>query len=315
MQGIPILATVAALAIGAIAGALIPRAFEWSKNRRAKHEFVAFIQPTRFGRTYPRKVGSEVGLSVHRVLQQQAASCQRLTLRILPRLGEKAPRCHEATGRLIGLLDALSSCVWFCPGDSDTHVLERLIGRAVNHARGAISLTFGGFYDEALVLVRGVGEIANLLTLFHLKPESFDHWKSMEERARRREFSPYKVREELRKFDTPIRVSDEVYSGLSGRGVHANPGTSPQTYDLGRPKSGGYFQEVGFFICQNELATALTFLTFGATQLSGIDKPLKRRLLKAATDLISAAGRLGIDNEDEMWKDLGHEVRSNEAKK
>jgi hypothetical protein len=83
------------------------------------------------------------------------------------------------------------------------------------------------------VLTRGVGEIANLLSLFQ-SPE-----------------------EELGR---PIRVTSESYAELSGRNVHVSPKTSPQTYEpVGRPKGGGYYQDAGLMICQNELAKALTF--------------------------------------------------------
>jgi hypothetical protein len=229
-------------------------------GRRARRRFVQFVQPERSGSAPPPLSDANtegVGLLIHQFLRQQEEDCEEKSLGQLPRLGEKAPRCYEMTARVLALLDALSSCAWGCAkGD---HVLERLVARSVNHARAALRLALMGFYDEALVLTRGVGEIANLLSLFEAQSESFVRWKSLDERTRRREFSPGRVRTELETIGTPIRVPTETYAELSSRNVHVNPHTSPQTYDmLGRPKGGGYYQEAGLMICQNELAESLT---------------------------------------------------------
>ena len=68
---------------------------------------------------------------------------------------QKVPACYEMIGRCVGLLDAFSSCAWKCSeGD---HILERLVVRANNSARGAVRLGLMGFYDESLTLVRSVG--------------------------------------------------------------------------------------------------------------------------------------------------------------
>jgi hypothetical protein len=162
-----------------------------------------------------------------------------------------------------------------------------------------------GFYDEALVLTRSVGEIANLLSLFAERPDDFARWKTLDERARRREFAPVHVRTKLEEINTPMRIKSEAYAELSIRGVHVNPGTSPQTYDaIEMPKGAGYYQEAGLFICQNELAQALTFVMYASAQLSQLEKPLRLRMLNAGRDLIENTGRLGIDNIQEMWSDL-----------
>jgi len=254
--------------VGFLLGSVCTRLFSggaaWFFRRRARRRFVQFVQPERFTSALPPLPDTKsegVGISIHQVLRQQEQDCEEKSLLRLPHMGEKAPRCYEMTGRVFAVLDALSSCAWGCAqGD---HVLERLVARSVNHSRAAWKLALMGFYDEALVLTRGVGEIANLLSLFDARSESFAHWKSLDERTRRREFSPVRVRTELETIGTPIRVVSETYAELSSRNVHVNPSTSPQTYDmLGRPKGGGYFQEAGLLICQNELAESLTFVTY-----------------------------------------------------
>ena len=295
-----------AFLLGSICAHLFPYAATRLSSRRARRRFVQFVQPKRFGNTPPplSDAGTEgVGILIHQILRQQEEDCEKKSLGQLPRLGEKAPRCYEMTARVLALLDALSSCAWGCAeGD---HVLERLVARSVNHARAALRLALMGFYDEALVLTRGIGEIANLLSLFEARRESFARWKSLDERTRRREFSPVHVRTELETIGTPIRVTTEAYAELSSRNVHVNPRTSPQTYDiLGKPKGGGYYQDAGLMICQNELAEALTFVIYSAAQLSHLDQTLKKRMLLVGRDLILHTGSLGIENMQEMWAEL-----------
>lgn len=218
-------------------------------------------------------------------------------------MGEKAPGCYEMMGRCLGLLDAFSSCAWKCSeGD---HILERLVGRANNCARGALRLAFMGFYDESLTLIRSVGEIANLLSLFSERRELFDRWKALDERTRRQEFSPIKVRRALEEIGTPIRVSTSAYGELSSRSVHANPSTLPQAFDArARAKGGAYFQEAGLLVCLNELAQAVTFITYASGQLAHLDTSYKKRLFVAGRDLIENTGRVGVENLQEMWTEL-----------
>ena len=295
-----------ALLLGALCAHFFPLLAKQLSRRRARQRFIQFVAPEGTGAAFKPssvKEAREVGLLIHQVLMQQENDCEDISLEQLPRLGQKAPRCYEMTARVLALLDALSSCAWGCAkGD---HVLERLVGRSVNHSRAALRLMLMGFYDEALALIRGVGEIANLLSLFAERSESFARWKSLDERMRRREFSPAKVRAGLDSIGTPIRVTDEVYGELSGRNVHANPGTSPQTYNiLGIPKGGGHYQDAGLMICQNELAQSLAFVIYGAAKLSHVDQRLKKRMFWAGHDLALHTGGLNVANVDEMWADL-----------
>jgi hypothetical protein len=292
--------------LGVVCARLVPYAAAHASERRDRRRFVQFVQPKRFGSAPPPLADAVlhgVGLSIHQTLMQQDDNCEKTSLSRFPRLGEKTPRCYEMMGRVLALLDALSSCAWGCAeGD---HVLERLIGRSVNHARAGLRLALMGFYDEALALIRGVGEIANLLSLFEAKTGSFTRWKSLDERTRRREFSPANVRDKLEKIGTPIRVNTDKYAELSSRNVHVNPRTSPQAYDmLAIPKGGAYYQEAGLIICLNELALALTFVTYAAAKLSHVDQAMKQRMFVAGRDLILHTGRLGIENMQEMWAEL-----------
>jgi hypothetical protein len=219
---------------------------------------------------------------IHRVLKDQEDRCERYSAEQLPRMGQKAPACYEMMGRCLGLLDAFPSCAWKCSkGD---HILERLVVRANNSARGALRLALMGFYDESLTLTRSVGEIANLLSLFSERRELFDRWKTLDERSRRREFRPIKVRLALEEVGTPIRVSTSAYGELSSRAVHVNPGTAPQTFDLqDRAKGASYYQDAGLLVCLNELAQALTFITYASAQLSHLETSYRKGCSSRAT--------------------------------
>jgi hypothetical protein len=303
----------AGILIGAFVAFLVPRIAAWLVDRSARRRFVRYVQPTRYAQipSLSDADPEKIGLMTHHVMMEQEDRCKQKTLDQLPRLGAKAPRGYEMMGRCFALLDAFSSCAWVCSGGD--HVLERLAARALNNARAALRLTLMGFYDEAIALTRSVGEIANLLSLFAEQADSFTRWKSLDERTRRREFSPVNVRMRLEDLGTPMRIKSEVYAELSTRGVHVNPRTSPQTYDMIEiPKGGGYYQEAGLFICLNELAQALTFVMYASAQLSHLEKPLKKRMLEAGRDLIANTGRLGVDNIQEMWSDLKNAGQTSE---
>jgi|SRR5271169_902967 len=294
-----------AFIFGVLSAYLLPRLAVRISTYHARRLVMRFVQPERF-RKPPSPLSDTdtegIGLSIDHILRQQEEACEAKTQRTLPHQGT-APRCYEMTARVLAVLDALSSCGWGCSGGD--HVLERLIGRSVNHARAALRLALIGFYDEALVLARGVGEIANLLSLFETRSEAFARWKSLDERTRRREFSPLKVRDELKTIGTPIRVTPEAYAELSSRNVHVNPRTSPQAYDiLGIPKAGGYYQEAGWLACQNEVAKSLGFLIYSAAKLTHLDQPLKLRMLLVGRDLILNTGLVAIETMEEMWAEL-----------
>jgi hypothetical protein len=99
--------------------------------------------------------------------------------------------------RAVEILFDLSTCRSSCRGGD--HILENLLGRIVNHACGAIMLDAAGFHDEALNLVRSVGEITNLLAYFCLDPSSYRSWVVMSAEERKKKFSPLQVRTAIKK--------------------------------------------------------------------------------------------------------------------
>jgi len=92
------------------------------------------------------------------------AECATVTKKKLPKIGVKAPKCYEALGMALALLDCAGCCYWGCAkGD---HRLEFLLARAASSAYAGLSLAVRGYYDQALSSGRPLGEIANLIALF-----------------------------------------------------------------------------------------------------------------------------------------------------
>jgi hypothetical protein len=108
-----------AFLFGGLSAHLLPRVGVRLSTRRARRRVMQFVQPQGFGRPLPplsETDAEDIGLSIDHVLRQREEACEAKTLRRLRHLGEKAPRCHEMTARVLALLDALCSCAWGCPG-------------------------------------------------------------------------------------------------------------------------------------------------------------------------------------------------------
>src|SRR5687767_6395497 len=74
------------------------------------------------------------------------------------KLGQRVPASLDGLGTLMAFVYGLTTCGWGCKGGD--HQIELLLGRVVNQAISAHRLMRSGFYDEALMLIRGMGEIA-----------------------------------------------------------------------------------------------------------------------------------------------------------
>jgi hypothetical protein len=70
----------------------------------------------------------------------------------------------DAIGMSLNALYQVGTCYRGCRGSAG-HVLERLCGRAYNLGCAAFHLLMVGLYDEALGLVRSLGELTNLIGL------------------------------------------------------------------------------------------------------------------------------------------------------
>ena len=241
-----------------------------------------------------------IGTEFLDLLRQQERDCEAAFDRWIPGAGKKAPQTVEALGTALSYLDRIASCWWGC--DSGDHQRERLVGRATSNARATLLLLRAGHYDEALGVVRQMGEVANLLFLFIKSNVSFLEWRSASEKDRRRSFSPVKVRGKLESLRVPIPMDESLYSRLSGVSIHANPGTTPQSHNvLDMPTMGAYFQEAGALVVLNHLASLAAFtLWFGSTLLQ---QPADRATaLQTARRLVESIGGIDIETAGEYRK-------------
>lgn len=246
----------------------------------------------------PGELKIPVGADFLDLLRQQERSCEASFDSWLPHAGEKAPQTTESLGTALSYLDRIASCWWGCDGGD--HQRERLVGRAASNARAALILQRAGHYDEALGVVRQIGELANLLWLFMNSSESFLEWKNADERNRRGAFSAVRVRERLENVDALIPMGESLYRKLSGISIHANPDTTPQSHNvLAIPTMGAYFQEAGALAVLNHLSYLVAFpLLFGSTLLR---QPADRRVaLEAARRLIESTGAIDIEEAAEF---------------
>lgn len=227
------------------------------------------------------------GLEFLALISSQEVECQAETHAARSHLGTKAPRCLEELGTLLSLLDRLASCAWGCNGDP--HIVEYLTGRSTTLARGALRLSDAGYYDEALGLVRSLGEIANLLSLFSSDKTSFADWTAATRRDRIRRFGPAAVRQKLETLNAPAPVGADRYSALCELAAHVTPETRPQAHNpVLMPNLGAVFSRVGYLMVLNELAVPTVFVGLFASSLLQVPPEPKSRF--------AATGRAVAEN-------------------
>jgi len=221
---------------------------------------------------------------------EQEDECEGNSDQLILKLGVKAPQCLERLGTVLSLLDRLSSCWWGC--QNGDHLVEYLVGRAVNLARAAVRLMRFGFYDEALGLSRSIGEIANLLCLFFNDRESFAQWKAEQSSGGRSDFTPVRVRLKIEALNTgPVPVDKDHYGLLSEISTHVHPRINPQAHNLlGIPTAGGQIQESGIVVSLNEISLPITFIALYGTHLSSLDKDDKISILTVGRGLAESLG-------------------------
>lgn len=157
---------------------------------------------------------------------------------------------HTAMIRLIGtslcVLYQASTCHRGCNGGS--HLLERLAGRGHNLASAAFNLVREGAYDEALNLIRSLGELQNLVLLSAFDKKSFEEWLKADAKTRKRKFGPVHIRLLLEKAEgvPPLIVTEDWYGELCEKFVHVTTATAPNMHDDDRPRVGSFYQEKGF---------------------------------------------------------------------
>ncbi len=241
------------------------------------------------------------------LIWSQEDKCEETTAQQIPTMGVKAAQCLEQLGTVLSLLDRLATCHWGCrEGD---HIIEYLVGRGYSSARAGLRLLHFGFYDEALVMARNIGEIANLLFLFFNAPTEFEQWKQASERERRNNYSAYAVRMRLETLGVPLPVDQDRYSYLSGSATHVTPTTKPQSHNImGQPVLGAFFQEVGVLLALNEIAGTIAIIAISAAKLVQLDDTLRKYIGQEALKLLRSTGGIDIVHINETWRQLRQQL-------
>ena len=208
----------------------------------------------------------------------------------------------DALGTALSYLDRIASCWWGCR--NGLHIEERLLGKAVSNSSASLQLIRSGYYDEALGLIRQIGETTNLLCLFMQSPELNEKWKDASEKEVRQEFSPVKVRLKLEELPLPLPMDYDTYKLLSGQSVHVNPSTTPQSHNpFNLPTIGGYFQEAGALLSLNHLAGLVGWLLWIAVTL--IKPPTDQRaIIDASVALLRSIGGVNLNSVQEYFNKL-----------
>jgi hypothetical protein len=150
----------------------------------------------------------------------------------------------EFLGWALAALYEVGTCNRKCWGGP--HLLEALCVRVYNLGVSAYLLTARGFYDEALNLVRSVGEIGNLISLVASEDNIIPAWVGADKATRIREFGPGAVRRRLKQSKGVLIAPPDWYAEFCDAYTHPTPGIIPNMHNsTGLGYAGGVVQEEG----------------------------------------------------------------------
>jgi hypothetical protein len=203
--------------------------------------------------------------------------------------GRRFPRAVDLLGRTLEIVEKGACCYWGCK--NPTHDLERLASRVYNQATAALRLVRTGRYDEALSLIRSIGEFTNLLTLFALEPPKRMEWGNLDERKRRAEFAPAKVRITIEAKGIEPAMDVDEYGDLCEQAVHPTPVALPGAYNPARlPVLGGHLQPEGVIVVMCSLVRAIGRCAVVLSQLMSLPAEQATSLLALGTELEASLG-------------------------
>jgi hypothetical protein len=225
--------------------------------------------------------------------------------------GKRFPHAIDVLGRTLELVEKAACCYWGCKNPS--HDLERLAARIYSLAAGAIRLVRTGRYDEALMLIRSIGEFTNLLMLFALEPASRQKWATSDEQARRREFAPVRVRKLIESKGVDPAMDVDEYGHLSEYVVHPNPRVAPGVYNAARlPVLGGHLQPEGAVIAMASLAKAVGRCAVVLPALMRLPAEQAASLLSLGAELEGSLGGHTAATMRERLRNLAQEAPDHE---
>jgi hypothetical protein len=169
---------------------------------------------------------------------------------------------NDLIGTAMNVLYQAATCHRKCHGGA--HIFERLLGRAYNLSCGAYHLTIFGLYDEALNLIRSLGEIANLVMLSALDGPKMKEWLHATPKERRDNFSPVKIRLMLEAKGMEQCANHKWYQERSAGDTHITPNTQPNFHG-GAAFVGGRYEKEGMRKCfESMLYVSVTLAMFVA---------------------------------------------------
>lgn len=215
--------------------------------------------------------------------------CRKLSERYLTEVEDEFAEATRAFDALLNHFYLFTCCHWGCHGKE--HIFEHLGGRTVAHILAAHRLILTGYYDEAMSLIRSVGEIANLLNLFWADNSSIREWLDSEDKARRKAFAPFAVRDRLSSLGWMIPYDDAHYKRLCELAVHPTPETRPNAHsDPKQPVLGAYFQAAGFTQTSWELYWALSVVAGPSAKLALMPHAQAEKMVELTIPLFELAG-------------------------
>jgi hypothetical protein len=240
-----------------------------------------------------------IGHDFLELTQQLADVCSVDTDKFCAEAGESLPATTAGLGTVLSILYRLACCFYGCQGGD--HQVEWLAGKVVNQAVSAHRLVRAAQYDEALMVIRGLGEIVNLVWLFHNSQAELATWKSADKKTRINSFGPGAVRRRLKKIvaiGPPI--DDQRYAALCEIATHPTPSVAPGHYSgTGRPILGAIVQEVGIFVCINELGYAVAMAAVPISALLNASSVIRAEIKEASVHLLRTIGSFTVLNYEE----------------
>jgi len=191
-------------------------------------------------------------------------------------LESSAPLLAEAQAQLTFLgtafaaLYEVGTCNRKCWGGP--HLLESLCVRVYNLGISAYTLMVRGFYDEALNLIRSVGEIGNLIALSVAERDVIRQWVAPDKKTRLREFGPAAVRRRLENAGGIMIAPQDWYAEFCEVYTHATPGTTPNMHNqTGLGWAGGVVKEAGFDKVLDELVGKVGSIALMSSAFAQLD--------------------------------------------
>lgn len=145
--------------------------------------------------------------------------------------------------------------------EAELNVL-RLGTRCFNSGASSLRLLRCGYFQPAVTMMRDLIEIYFLMDLFVKEPQSLNDWLYMDEKDRRRNFKPVRVRQRLDELDGFTgKKRETAYNMFSQLAAHVNPNGHHLISPSNETRIGPFPDYSLFKAGMEELVTHLSFAT------------------------------------------------------